>query len=143
MSSADKTKLDNIASGAQVNQNAFSNVLVGDTTIAADTTTDTLTLTAGSNITLTPDATNDKVTIAATNTTYSAGVGLDLSSGTFKAKLKSETNSTIASATVGTTASRQYAVHPDSSGYLSVNIPWTDTHYTTHLYAGTGTAANA
>jgi hypothetical protein len=54
-----------------VNQNAFSNVKVGDTTIAADTTTDTLTLVAGSNITLTPDATNDKITIAATNTTYS------------------------------------------------------------------------
>ena len=37
---------------------------------SADTATDTLTLTAGSNITLTPDATNDKITIAATDTTY-------------------------------------------------------------------------
>lgn len=46
------------------NQNAFSNVKVGTTTIAADTTTDTLELAAGSNITLTPDATNDKVTIS-------------------------------------------------------------------------------
>lgn len=61
----------NIADGAEVNQNAFSNVKVGSTTIAADTTTDTLELTAGSNITLTPDATNDKVTIAAIDTTYS------------------------------------------------------------------------
>lgn len=52
------------------NQNAFSNVKVGSTTIAADTTTDTLTLVAGSNITITPDATNDKVTIAATDTVY-------------------------------------------------------------------------
>ena len=51
------------------NQNAFSNVKVGSTTIAADTTTDTLELVAGSNVTLTPDATNDKVTIAATDTT--------------------------------------------------------------------------
>ena len=49
-----------------VNQNAFSNVKVGSTTIAADSTTDTLTLVAGSNVTITPDATNDKVTIAAT-----------------------------------------------------------------------------
>jgi hypothetical protein len=55
-----------------VNQNAFSNVTVGSTTIAADSTTDTLTLVAGSNVTITPDATNDKITIAATNTTYSA-----------------------------------------------------------------------
>lgn len=49
---------------AYVNQNAFSNVVVGSTTIAADSATDTLTLVAGNNITLTPDATNDKVTIA-------------------------------------------------------------------------------
>lgn len=53
-----------------VNQNAFSNVTVGSTTIAADTTTDTLTLVAGSNVTITPDATNDKITIAATDTVY-------------------------------------------------------------------------
>ena len=56
-----------------VNQNAFSNIKVGDTTIAADTTTDTFTLVAGNNITLTPDATNDKITISATNTTYTLG----------------------------------------------------------------------
>lgn len=49
----------------------FSNIKVGSTTIAADTTTDTLTIAAGSNITITPDATNDKITIAATDTTYS------------------------------------------------------------------------
>ena len=57
-------------SNAEANQNAFSNVTVGSTTIAADTTTDTLTLVAGSNVTLTPDATNDKITIAATDTVY-------------------------------------------------------------------------
>ena len=57
---------------AYVNQNAFSNVTVGSTTVAADSATDTLTLVAGSNVTITPDATNDKITIAATDTTYSA-----------------------------------------------------------------------
>lgn len=55
-----------------VNQNAFSNVVVGETTVAADTATDTLTLVAGNNVTLTPDATNDKITITAKDTTYSA-----------------------------------------------------------------------
>ncbi|WP_052137779.1 hypothetical protein [Heyndrickxia ginsengihumi] len=74
MSAADKTKLNGIAAGAQTNQNAFSNVLVGSTTIAADNATDTLTLAAGANITLTPDATNDKVTIAIAD---GAGSGLD------------------------------------------------------------------
>lgn len=72
LSSGDKKKLDGIASGAEVNQNAFSNIKIGNTTISADSKTDTVELTAGNNITLTPDATNDKITIAATdtNTTY-------------------------------------------------------------------------
>lgn len=71
VTAAQITKLNGIAAGAEVNQNAFSNVKVGTTTVAADTKTDTLELVAGSNVTITPDATNDKVTIAATNTTYS------------------------------------------------------------------------
>ena len=72
LSSGDKKKLDGIASGAEVNQNAFSNIKIGNTTISADGKTDTVELTAGNNITITPDATNDKITIAATdtNTTY-------------------------------------------------------------------------
>lgn len=68
---ADQTKLNGIATGAEVNQNAFSNVAVGGTTIAADTKTDTLSIVAGANVTLTPDAASDSVTIAATDTTYS------------------------------------------------------------------------
>lgn len=59
----EKSKLSGIATGAEVNQNAFSNVKVGSTTISADSKTDTLELVAGGNISLTPDATNDKVTI--------------------------------------------------------------------------------
>ena len=53
---------------AQANQNAFSNITIDKETIRADTETDTLTLVAGSNITLTPDVNNDKITIASTNT---------------------------------------------------------------------------
>ena len=55
-----------------VNQDAFSNVKVGDVTVAADSTTDTLTLVSGINVTITPDATNDTITIAAKDTTYDA-----------------------------------------------------------------------
>ena len=47
----------------EVNQNAFSNVKVGETTIAATAKTDTLELVAGTNVTLTPDSTNKTVTI--------------------------------------------------------------------------------
>ncbi|HHV62131.1 MAG TPA: hypothetical protein GXX51_05775 [Firmicutes bacterium] len=72
MSGMDKAKLDGIEPGAQVNQNAFSYVKVGATTIEADSKTDTLELAAGSNIALTPDAANDKVTIALTGTVPSA-----------------------------------------------------------------------
>lgn len=71
MSTGDKTKLNGIAAGAEVNQNAFSNVKVGQTTIASGAKTDTLELAAGSNVTLTPDASGKKVTIASKNTTYS------------------------------------------------------------------------
>jgi hypothetical protein len=63
MSSTDKSKLDGIAAKAEVNQNAFGKVVVDSTTVAADAKVDTLTL-AGSNVTLTPDATNNKVTIS-------------------------------------------------------------------------------
>lgn len=52
----------------EVNQNAFSNVKVGSSTITAESKTDTLELVAGDNITLTPDTTNDTVTIAASDT---------------------------------------------------------------------------
>ena len=64
----DHSQVAHAPSNAEVNQNAFSNVTVGSTTIAADSKTDTLTLVAGSNVTLTPDATNDKITITSTNT---------------------------------------------------------------------------
>jgi hypothetical protein len=47
-------------------RNAFSNVAVaGQTTVAADSASDTLTLFAGTNITITTDASTDSVTISA------------------------------------------------------------------------------
>lgn len=81
MSKDDKTKLNSIASGAEVNQNAFSKITIGNTTITADQKTDTLTIVAGDNITLTPDATNDKITIAATDTTYTSGDCITIGTG--------------------------------------------------------------
>lgn len=50
-------------SNAEKNQNAFSNIVVGSTTVAADSATDTVTF-VGSNVTITPDSTNDKITFA-------------------------------------------------------------------------------
>ena len=209
----------NVANGAEVNQNAFSNVKVGSTTVAADSKTDTLTLVAGSNITLTPDASKDEITISATdtntwiamggatsstagtegyvpappkdgyntkylradgtwsvppdnNTTYESknavnggtdlslvttgekynwnnktsntgtvtnvetGVGLTTANGnsitttgTVKTKLRSQTALTRDSAAATETADRVYPIAVDKSGYLAVNVPWTDTTY--------------
>lgn len=67
----ERTKLSGITTGAEVNQNAFSNVKVGSTTITADTKTDTIEF-VGSNVTITPDATNDKITFAVANGSTSA-----------------------------------------------------------------------
>ena len=72
MSNADKKKLDGIASGAEVNQNAFANVKVDSTTIQSDAKQDTLELAAGTNISLVGDANNDKVTIGVTGKVASA-----------------------------------------------------------------------
>jgi hypothetical protein len=75
MGKDDKIKLNGIAAGAEVNQNAFSNIAVsGQTTIAADAETDTLTLAAGTNISITTDATNDKITIGVTGITSGAEI---------------------------------------------------------------------
>lgn len=56
-----KGKID--ANGSYTNKNTFSNVKVGSSTIAADTTTDTLELAGSGRVTLTSDTTNDKITI--------------------------------------------------------------------------------
>lgn len=115
MTAADKTKLNGIATGAEVNQNAFANVTVGSTTIAADAKQDTLTLVAGSNVTLTPDATNDKVTIAATDTTYSsktaASGGTDVSLVTTGEKYTWNNKSNLAIGTTATTAAAGNHTH--------------------------------
>ena len=53
------------ASGGGGTQNLFSTIAVsGQSDVVADSTTDTLTLVAGSNITLTTDASTDSITIA-------------------------------------------------------------------------------
>ena len=126
MSTSDKSKLNGIASGAEVNQNAFSNVVVGSTTIAADSKTDTLTLTAGSNITLTPNATNDSITISASGSSYSLPLASNSTRGGIK--LSSSTQGGTPNG-ITTTSGRTYAVQVNSSEQAVVNVPWTDTKY--------------
>jgi len=82
----DILSVSGIAGGGETNQNAFSIVAVdGQTNVAADAKTDTLTLAGGSNVTITTNAGSDTVTIAATdtNTTYTAGSGISLNGTQF------------------------------------------------------------
>lgn len=67
---AEKTKLSGIATGAEVNQNAFSNVKItnnaGGTTaltVTSNVKTDTLNLTAGTNIKITGNDSSNTITI--------------------------------------------------------------------------------
>lgn len=136
MSASDKSKLNGIAGGAEVNQNAFSNVVVGSTTIAADSKTDTLTLTAGSNITLTPNATNDSITISASGSSYSLPLASNNTRGGIK--LSSDTRGGTPNG-ITTTSGRTYAVQVNSNEQAVVNVPWTDTN-TTYNEATTSTS---
>ena len=66
--SSAKTKLDGIEAGAEVNQNTFTTINVsGQPAIVADGKTSTLTLAAGSGVSITTNSTTDTVTI--TNST--------------------------------------------------------------------------
>lgn len=81
---------------------------------------------------------NSKTSNTGTVTSVATGVGLTggsiTTSGTIKAKLRSETALTRDSAAATETANRVYPVVPDKSGYLAVNVPWTDTN--THTITG-------
>jgi hypothetical protein len=65
MTTAYASKLDAITGTNTGDQNIFQRIAVsGESDVVADTTTDTLTLVAGSNVTITTDATTDTITIA-------------------------------------------------------------------------------
>ena len=102
------------------------------------------------------DLAASKTANTGTVTKVSTGIGLTggdiTTTGTVKAKLKSETAHTADSATPTNTANRQYAVGVDKSGYLSVNVPWTDTntkvtsaanHYAPSTASGSDVSASA
>jgi hypothetical protein len=95
----------NAAVTAAANQNAFSNIKVGTTTVAADSATDTFELVAGNNINLTADTTNDKITVSATDTTYTAASSVSAVSttsavGTSTAYARADHVHNITSATI-------------------------------------------
>ena len=62
MPASDKAKLDDLMT--------FKTVKVAGTSLTADSVSDTLTITAGNNVQLTPTASSDTFSISATDTTY-------------------------------------------------------------------------
>lgn len=94
-------KLSSVSSGAEVNQNAFSNVIVGSITIAADSKADSLTLAAGTGISVAGDATNDKIAIT------NAGVR-SVSTGSANGTISVNTNGTSANVSVKGLGSAAY-----------------------------------
>lgn len=121
----EKNKLSGIATGAEVNQNAFSNVVVSSTTIAADSKTDSLTIVAGNNITITPDAANDKLTIAATDTVYTHPTYTSKKSGLYKI-------------TVDGTGHVSATTAVSKSDITALGIPAQDTTYSTATQSDNG-----
>jgi plastocyanin len=81
--STDAITITNTGSAGEANQNAFSNIAVaGQSTVAADSATDTVTLVAGSGISITTDAGTDTVTITSTvSSGATAFTGLSDSAG--------------------------------------------------------------
>ena len=118
---ADADKLDGNDSTYYLNYNNLSNkpTIPTDTnqTIKSGATTfgvnDVVEIAAGNNVKVTPDATNKKITISATDTTYSTATSSALG--------------LVKSSTTGTAANRDYSVQVNSDGTMKVNVPWTDT----------------
>ena len=89
----------------------FNTIKVGDMSIIADSSKDTLTFVAGDNITLTPDASNDKITISATVYSHPA-VGTTSTACTASANADVTLNSS-------TTFTVVNGVYRDASGHVN------------------------
>lgn len=150
MTAADKQKLNGIASGAEVNQNAFSNVKVGSTTVAADTKTDTLELVAGGATTITADATNDKITISSTDQSVTA-VGNHYTPATDSSAEKDASGGAatqLPTASTGTLVQVVTGVQMDAKGHVTGVVSkglWSPntTYSNASLGQGYGTCATA
>lgn len=135
----DHSQTAHAPSNAQANQNAFSNVLVNSINIAANTPTDTLTLVAGSNITITPDATNDKITISSTNTILGTDTKVTQTPTTSNASyplLLAPTGQTTATTTTSYFATK-FQANPSTGEFTAPNLTGTTGVYATKYYGTT------
>lgn len=124
MSAADKTKLDGVDAGAEVNQNAYSSITVGETTLTAASKTASVEIAAGANVTVTGDSSLGKVTIAATDTTY--GEATQSTAGLLSAADKTKLDGVDDSADVNVIEIVKVngtSLTPDSNKAVDVTVP--------------------
>jgi hypothetical protein len=135
MSAADKSKLDNLKD--------FRYVKVGETSIDSGNLESTLTL-AGDKVTLTPDATNKKVTIGLTKTNVTDALG-------YTPPSTNTTYSTMGAATASAAGKSGLVPAPAAgkqTSFLRGDGTWvvptdTDTHYASKtVVAGSSTATD-
>lgn len=141
-------KLASIASGAEVNQNAFSNLIVRYAglfyNLLASSKTDSLQLLDGANITLTPDPVNKTVTISVTGTVPAASYAANAGNASY---LQGHSPASFAAATHKYHTGEGYSYNPngyfrmpDQDGFLSGLIfQWFNTG---NLNPGTGAYFN-
>lgn len=110
---------------AEENQNAFSNVKIGDSTLVADTKTDTLNIAEGEGIDITADVATDKITI------NNAGVR-EIATGSVDGTISVNTGGTSTNVAVKGLGSAAYT---SSSSYAP--------YQHSHNYAGSDTAGGA
>ena len=127
-------------------QNIFKNFAVsGESTVVADSNNDTLTFVEGSNVTITTDASTDSITIAATdtNTTYTAGAGLDLTGTVFSHEdTSSVTDLTPSSRTYVDGITFDTYGHVQSISTSTETVTDSDTTYSVSVAAGAANDAD-
>lgn len=110
-------------------QSVFSTVAVsGQSDVVADTTTDTLTLVAGSNITLTTDASADSVTIAA-------------SAGSSPVVIKKSADQSVASTTLTNDTDFTFALAANTKYLVDLHLDCTHTSAEDFKFDITGPAS--
>lgn len=109
--------LSSLGGGGSGSQNVFSNIVVsGQDTIAADSTTDTLTFAAGSGIAITTNSTTDTVTISATGSGGGSGATVE------RFKLNYATNGNLDSITDNTSGIAGVSIDSATSGEVSITF---------------------
>jgi hypothetical protein len=106
-------------------QNIFKNIAVaGQSNVVADNNNDTLTFIAGSNVTISTDASTDTITINATdtNTTYTAGNGLNLTGTTFSVNAGTGLG-IVGSQLINTAPDQEVTLTPGSNVIITGSYP--------------------